>query len=37
LQEFIGSLKVSAATKKKLMRMSPGNYVGLAEKLVSDI
>ena len=35
MKEFVGSLELPEADKKRLMEMSPASYVGLAEKLAS--
>lgn len=36
IQKFIKSLKISAADKNKLLKLTPEKYTGLAEKLVDD-
>ncbi len=35
MKEFVGSLELPEADKKRLMEMSPASYVGMAEKLAS--
>ena len=37
MKEFVGSLELPEADKKRLMEMSPASYVGMAEKLASLI
>ena len=37
LQEFIGSLDIPAAEKKRLLDLTPEQYIGLAATLASDI
>jgi adenylosuccinate lyase len=36
VQKFIKSLKIPAADKARLLKLTPENYVGLAEKLVDS-
>ena len=37
LREFIAGLDLPAAAKARLLALTPGGYVGLAEKLSRDI
>ena len=37
MREFIGTLELPAADKQRLLDMTPGSYVGLAEKLAREI
>lgn len=37
MREFIASLELPAADKQRLMNMTPGSYVGLAERLAREI
>ena len=37
MREFIGTLDLPAADKQRLLDMTPGSYVGLAEKLAREI
>ena len=37
LREFIGGLAIPQADKDRLMAMTPGSYIGIADKLAKDI
>ncbi|GAA5072719.1 adenylosuccinate lyase [Lysobacter panacisoli] len=37
MREFIGSLDLPAADKQRLLEMTPGSYIGLAERLAREI
>jgi adenylosuccinate lyase len=37
MREFIGTLELPAADKQRLLDMTPGTYIGLAEKLAREI
>ncbi|HEY1140662.1 MAG TPA: adenylosuccinate lyase [Lysobacter sp.] len=37
MREFIGTLELPAADKQRLLDMTPGSYIGLAEKLAREI
>ncbi|MDI1253252.1 adenylosuccinate lyase [Thermomonas sp.] len=37
MREFIASLDLPAGDKQRLLAMTPGSYIGLAEKLAKDI
>jgi adenylosuccinate lyase len=37
MREFIGGLELPADAKQRLMELTPGGYIGLAETLAKDI
>ena len=37
IQSFIEGLDIPAADKKRLLRLTPASYVGLAAKLVDEL
>ena len=37
MREFIGGLELPADAKQRLMELTPGGYIGLAETLANDI
>jgi adenylosuccinate lyase len=37
MREFIGGLELPADAKQRLMELTPGGYIGLAEALAKDI
>ena len=37
MREFIASLELPADAKQRLLEMTPGSYVGLAERLAREI
>jgi adenylosuccinate lyase len=37
MREFISTLELPAADKQRLLDMTPGSYIGLAEKLAREI
>ena len=37
IQAFIGTLELPEAEKQRLMAMTPGNYIGVAESLAKRI
>jgi adenylosuccinate lyase len=37
MREFIGTLDLPAADKQRLLEMTPGSYIGLAERLAREI
>jgi adenylosuccinate lyase len=37
MREFIGGLDLPAEAKQRLLALTPGGYIGLAEGLAKDI
>jgi adenylosuccinate lyase len=37
MREFIGNLDLPADAKQRLLELTPGSYIGLAEGLAKDI
>jgi adenylosuccinate lyase len=37
MREFIASLDLPAEAKRRLLELTPGSYIGLAEGLAKDI